>query len=354
MKTNPRSPALPWDSLTTSAPGDIRVGPIQAIPALLADLGANPRQAFAQAGVDRQLFLDPDNRIQIDALGRLLESCVELTGCAHFGLLLGARFDLKGLGPLGDLMRNAATVGEALRGLLLHLHLHDRGAAPLLLAPASAPAPACALLGYSVFRHGTPALAQILDAAIAIAYAILNALCGPTWKARQVQFSHSQPASSDAYHRVFRCNVSFDAEVSGIVFDAAWLEQAIKGADTTLHELVSKAIRDADARSAMSFAERVQGMLPQMLLGGMASAEAVACQFAIHERTLRRRLEREGKNLQELVNQARFELAQQLLQNTSLSVSVIATALCYDDPNAFSRAFRNWAQLSPTQWRGRQ
>jgi AraC-like DNA-binding protein len=103
----------------------------------------------------------------------------------------------------------------------------------------------------------------------------------------------------------------------------------------------------------MSFAEQVEGVLPQMLLSGTASTEAIARLFAIHARTLRRRLEAEGKNLQQLINQTRFELAQQLLDNTGLSVSAIATALRYDDPNAFSRAFRNWANVSPTQWRAR-
>jgi len=103
----------------------------------------------------------------------------------------------------------------------------------------------------------------------------------------------------------------------------------------------------------VSFADQVVGVLPQMLWSGTASAEAVAHLFAIHERTLRRRLEAEGKNLQQLINQARFELAQQLLDNTALSVSAIASALRYDDSNAFSRAFRNWANLSPTQWRNR-
>jgi len=86
----------------------------------------------------------------------------------------------------------------------------------------------------------------------------------------------------------------------------------------------------------------------------MASADAVARLLAIHERTLRRRLEAEGRSLQQLINQTRFDLARQLLANTTLSVAEIAVALRYDDPNVFSRAFRNWAQLSPTQWRSRQ
>jgi AraC-like DNA-binding protein len=44
-----------------------------------------------------------------------------------------------------------------------------------------------------------------------------------------------------------------------------------------------------------------------------------------------------------LINQTRYELARQLLQNTDLPVSGIAAALQYANPNAFSRAFGKWA-----------
>jgi AraC-like DNA-binding protein len=44
-------------------------------------------------------------------------------------------------------------------------------------------------------------------------------------------------------------------------------------------------------------------------------------------------------------------LARQLLSSTNLSVTKIAAALHYADPNIFSRAFRNWAGSSPKQWR---
>ena len=36
---------------------------------------------------------------------------------------------------------------------------------------------------------------------------------------------------------------------------------------------------------------------------------------------------------------------------TAFALARIATVLRYDDPNVFSRAFRNWANLSPSQWR---
>jgi len=113
-----------------------------------------------------------------------------------------------------------------------------------------APDPACVILGYSVYRHGTPAVAQILDTAVAIGYRILKKLCGPRWKTLRVQFSHSRPAGTAPYRRVFRSNVSFDAEVSGLVFASSWLDKPIEGADATLHDLVAKAIRDAQANGS--------------------------------------------------------------------------------------------------------
>ena len=81
----------------------------------------------------------------------------------------------------------------------------------------------------------------------------------------------------------------------------------------------------------MSFAERVEGVLHQTVLSNTASVDAVARLFGISERALRRRLNEEGKNLMQLVNAARFELARQLLDNTDLPTSEIAAALQYTD-----------------------
>jgi hypothetical protein len=133
-KTQPVGAPKPGgqDSPRASFDGSVRVGPVFAVPKVLADLGANPRRVFVRAGVPFHAFKNPENRIAMEALGRLLMECALETNCSHFGLLVGKRFDLKGLGAIGYLMRNSATVGEALRALLLHLHVHDRGAAPVM------------------------------------------------------------------------------------------------------------------------------------------------------------------------------------------------------------------------------
>ena len=344
----PRS--APRRHLPAAGEGEVRIGPVAAIPDLLRKFGVTPSLPFVRAGVPLHAFKSPENRIAFDALGRLLAECSTATACDHFGLLVGDCFELEGLGAIGYLMRNSATVGEALRALLLHLYLHDRGAVPILINMDSS----YVLLGYSIYRHGTTGTAHLYDVAIAIGYRVLRAICGASWKPAHVQFSHAQPRDARPYRRILGPNVRFDAEVSGIVFAASWLDRAIPGADSNLRELVMSAIQQIRANSTMSFADIVRGALHQMVLGGTSSAESVALLFGIHERTLRKRLTAEGTSLQQLVSQTRFELAKQLLENTRLPISEIAAALHFADAAVFSRAFRGWSKTSPRDWRARR
>jgi AraC-like DNA-binding protein len=329
--------------------GEVRIGPVAAIPDVLRKFGVAPNRPFARAGVPVGVFKNPENRIAFEALGRLFAECSKATSCPHFGLLVGECFELEGLGDIGYLMRNSATVGEALRVLLLHLNLHDRGAVPILIYLDAS----YVLLGYSIYRHGTPGTPHLYDAAIAIGYRVLKAICGVQWKAAHVQFSHDQPEDPRPYRRLFGPNTRFNAEVSGIVFASSWLDQTIPGADPQRRDLVMGAIQQAQASSTMNFADIVRAALHQMVLSGTSSADNVALLCGIHARTLRKRLTAEGTSFQQLVGRTRFELAKQLLENTQLPISEIASALHFADAAVFSRAFRKWSMTSPRDWRAR-
>ena len=138
------------------------------------------------------------------------------------------------------------------------------------------------------------------------------------------------------------------------MFAGSWLDRTVPGADPRLRQQVMSAITQASASSTMDFADIVRGALHQMVLSGTSSAESVALLFGIHERTLRKRLATEGTSLQQLVSQTRFELAKQLLENTQLPISEIASALHFADAAVFSRAFRSWSKTNPREWRSRR
>jgi hypothetical protein len=70
-------------------------------------------------------------------------------------------------------------------------------------------------------------------------------------------------------------------------------------------------------------------------------------------RTLNRRLAACGTTFQTLVEEARFGLARQLLEDTDLPLAQIAATLGYADASAFSRAFRRWSGTAPSRWRAK-
>ena len=97
----------------------------------------------------------------------------------------------------------------------------------------------------------------------------------------------------------------------------------------------------------------VRRALCPMVYSGNASIASLSRLFGLQERTRRRQLDAEGTTVHELVNEARFEVAQQLLRDTRLPVSEIAALLHYSSAPAFSHALRSLATTTPKEWRAR-
>lgn len=336
-------------TLASIEPGDdtVRVGPIAALPGVLSELGVSPARIFKQAHVSLRTFRNPESRVSLRSVGRLIDKAAKATDCAHLGLLIGGCFRLQALGPIGDLMHNSATVGDALRNLVIHLHLHDRGAAAVLMKVGDA----AAIMGYSVCRDDTVGLRHIYDTTNAIIYRLLKELCGPAFKPAAAHFAYPPPPNADSYRDYFGCAATFNASLSGIRFQAPWLSKPIARAEPAAYHDLSREVVREDARDDLPFAQRVELVAHQMLLGGTATSTAVAAMLNVSERTLRRKLSGEDQRFQTLLNRRRYALARQLLRNTSLPIAEIAAALQYKDANAFSRAFRGWARCPPSGWR---
>ncbi|MEO8344977.1 MAG: AraC family transcriptional regulator [Betaproteobacteria bacterium] len=346
----PRSPPAKTSHRKSGIPAgldaDVRVGPLAAIPELLQEAGLNPAPIFKRARVDLVKFADPDHRIPFGVAGKLLAECASATSNPNFGLATGARFEFAKLGVLAHLMLDAPTVSEALLNLVRHLHLQDRGAVPFLLDLGRDQV----ALGYVVYRHDTPGIDLAYDVAIAVGCSMLRGLCGPKWKPLRVTFSHGARRDTTEFRRYFRARVHFNAAHSEIVFAKHWMDRPIAGADLKRH-LEAERIALRRERENDRVTERARRAVQGLVMTGEAKAERVAAMLGMSARVLRRRLLAEGASLNNLINSARFEVARQLLRGTQLPLSEIAVALHHSDATAFSRAFRGWAAMSPSQFR---
>ena len=324
----------------------VRIGTVMAIPATLESLGADPAEVLAEAGFDLKLFDDPDNLISFTARTHLANHCVARTGCRHFGLLVGERISLDSLGLVGLLVKYSPDVGTALRSLVRYLYLHVHGATTSLETGDRT-----ATLGYAVYEPQVETTDQIGAGAVAMLFNILRALCGPNWKPVEILFAHRKPENVGPFRRFFRAPLIFDAEQYAVVFAADWLNRRMAGADAELHRLLQKQIDALEARHGDDFPEQVRSVLRTALVSGHAKADQVAALFSMHARTLNRRLDAFGIGFRELVDEGRFEIARQMLEDSEMPVSQIAAMLDYADASAFTRAFRRWSSTTPARWR---
>ena len=326
--------------------GAIRVGPLLGIPALLRDLGQDPDPVFAAAEVDPRLFDDPENTIEFSALGRLMSECVEHTGRPDFGLLIGQRTGLPALGLVGMLAECSPDLGTALHNIILHLHLHDRGALPRLTVGKGR-----AVFSYTICQPAAEATAQIYDAAITITNNILDTLYGPGWQPSEVLLARAKPLDAEPYRKFFRAPIRFGAEQSAVVFPAAWLVHPVPGADPSLLKEIQDRIAAIESMGGGDIVVQVRRVLCNLIMSGEASMDAVATIFAVHRRTLNRRLRERGVTFRQIFEEVRRQLARQLLRDTDLPVLTIAGTLGYADAPAFTRAFRRWSGTTPSAWR---
>jgi AraC-like DNA-binding protein len=96
---------------------------------------------------------------------------------------------------------------------------------------------------------------------------------------------------------------------------------------------------------------RVRASLLQT--GAWPSFEEIAAEHHLDARTLRRHLATEGTTFRHILDDARRELAVEMLDAGGLSVVTIAERLGYSDAAVFTRAFRRWTGTSPGQHRQR-
>lgn len=329
-------------------PGFIRIGTVASIPTTLVQLGFDPDTLLAELDVDSTLFKDPNLTIPYEFRSKLLNLCVERTGCQHFGLLIGQNGDLSSLGWAGLLMQQTSDVGTALQSLVRFFHLHARGAGVYIEESGEG-----AFIGYSIFCHTVTARIQVQDGANALMFNFLRELCGPDYSPISVSFAHRHPVNTGPFQKFFGAPLVFDAERNGILFSRNWMKSTVSTSNQELHQKLRSRVEQYLHTNGLDFTDQIRRVLANAFFTHNSTAEQVAALFDMHPRTLNRRLNRFGTSFKKLSDQVRFEIAQQLLEDSSMKIVSITDALNYSEVAAFTRAFKRWSGVTPALWRAR-
>ena len=177
-----------------------------------------------------------------------------------------------------------------------------------------------------------------------------------------ISFAYPAPDYVDALEEIYGTPCKFGASHTAISIPASWRhipsplydESTYRANIAKCRELIAAQGRSKDP------VERVRNILASHFDRARASGspgepppgmEAISAQMHLTPRTLIRRLKRADSSYKSLLEQARNKVAEDLLQQASLTVADVGEKLGYRDPANFGRAFRKWKGVTPAAWR---
>jgi AraC-like DNA-binding protein len=186
---------------------------------------------------------------------------------------------------------------------------------------------------------------QLTDCTLGFAAGVLRVLCGPRWRARSFRFAHGPPPDVSRHAALLQAPISFDANVTAMEFASSWLDGDYTAPSANAADDVDERRPDRD------LVGEVREALASWSAVDKPSAPAVASALGVQPRTLNRLLGKTGTSFNRVLENTRYEAAQRMLRDPAAPVVSIAWSLGYADASAFSRAFRRWSGMTPTEWR---
>ena len=107
----------------------------------------------------------------------------------------------------------------------------------------------------------------------------------------------------------------------------------------------------AQIKTDVVLSVQVKSAIGKKLSGGVPKLSDIALGLGMSARTLQRKLSDDGVVFQELVDQARRELAEKLLRTTNFPLVEIAFLTGFAEQSGFTRAFKRWAGETPRSYR---
>ncbi|MCJ8143191.1 AraC family transcriptional regulator [Ancylobacter sp. A5.8] len=321
-----------------------RVGPLAALPGLLDELGVDVPLAFDGSGIEPSQLV-PDARFPYPMLAALLERSARVARCPHLGLLVGARNDHRALGPIGDMMASAATLGEAFRDYVGVQIGYSRGAVVYLQTAGDD-----TLIGYGLYAELASGR-QIHDLVMALGCNMVRSLTGGRASPLRALASVGPPGNLAPYRSTMKTTALFEQEHTGVVVSARDMALALPGANPARHLQLRTGIQKMLRGDLEDIAAQVRHILRPRLMTGEADRDSVARELGLGGRTLARHLNRAGTNFEAIKDEVRFAIARELLALTRLPIGRIAEALSYSANSTFDHAFTRWAGMAPSQWR---
>jgi AraC-like DNA-binding protein len=331
----------------------VAIGVVNGLLSFAEAAGLQSDALCGKVGIDPETLSDPDGRLPLQSYKNLMHLATEATNDPALALHFGAAIGMSDISIVGLLMEASNTIGDAYTQLRRYgrLAIESEGISDGPRFDLVEEQGRLFLVDHQRFAEDFPELTEV-------AFAWL--VCGPRRyldrsPVIKATFTWPKPQYWRQYEQVLQCPVEFGAKRSALEMHSDSLTWPVKqNTDYVFGILEERAETLLDElRSANTAAGRVKLMLAPSLHEGDASAASIARQMGISRQTLFRWLKDEGTDYSSVVNSLRCDLAKQYLQGSGVSLSEVAYLVGFSEGASFTRAFKRWTGVTPSEYRRR-
>jgi AraC-like DNA-binding protein len=311
---------------------------------LARSLGLDPYRMIAAYSLPAACLEDPEIKVPLKSILRLLEESALQSGKPDFGLRLAENRTLANVGALALLVREQPTIRKALDALAGYIFLHSEALVVRIVEQDDL------LIVNFIIETGRPVpMRQAVELGLAFLHRSFQRLFREDWRPQAVCFSHAPPNRLDAHRRFFGTEVRFNQDFNGIVCTSRNVEVAVPAADAAMTKYVQQYLNTLASRRSSNLSETVRECIYLMLPSGLCTVDTVAKRLGLNRRTLHRHLAREGKTFSSIIDSVRAELATRYIGSRDLAS--ISDLLGFSARSALSRWFRSQFGCSVSEWR---
>jgi AraC-like DNA-binding protein len=312
----------------------------------LEELGIAPGAVVRQAAIPASVLSDERILLTTEQLFAFWSAVATLSGNPLIGLVLGSEARVERYDAIAMASLSATSVRDAIGRAARFKQLTCPEEIVLAVRGRE-----CAIqFRWLLAEAGAPA--ALTD--LCFAWILTLARRGTGGVITPLRVELNRPAAHrDDYEAHFGCAVRFSAGRDALVLDARDLDRPFLTSNSDLLAVLAPQL-EAELTAQLASADpadEVKAILKRLLTGRRPALREVARAMGASVRTLQRRLAQSGASYQQVLEDARRELAHHYLQHSSLDLSETAYVLGYEDASSFFRAFHQWEGTTPGRWR---
>ena len=311
----------------------------------LAERRIDARPLLARFGVSEAPLGEPIY-VSLAKVTAFLDECAKLAGDPVFGWNLAKRAPLGVYGLVEFAMRSAGTLREGFEAVRRYGALIN-GLFEFEIDEAGDE------LGFGFTIHGVRAAGGVHLNEYTMQYALrmVSSFTRDDSALRRLELAHDRREPSPVASQL-AIPVTFGARACRM-----WIAQRVLDARSPLSDpglyrfLEQQILASLAADGRDDIVRAVRDALVSRIGHDTLDVRDIARQLGLSERTLQRRLLDAGTSYRDVVDLVRQQRAKELVLIDTLSIAEISARVGYDDPVAFTRAFRRWTGRSPREHR---